>query len=275
MERVVEALSNPVLASRDFVDEGVARLRNDRLKGFVLGALVPSVVLIAGSAVAGTGVGGLFHLGQTNTVDAKSVLRGSAAGANLQLQNSGNGAGLGITVGAGKAPITVNSSAGVARNLKASFATNAGHASSATEAVRASSATTLGRGRTERGTFGLECPAQSAGDSCRAATSFAFPLSEAPVIHYVPAGGNPPSECPGTAADPQAEPGALCVYEAHRTASVASVGVFNPSDPSGASGAASPFGFGTLAVASAAGGVSAWGTWAVTAPVVAVPGPPG
>jgi hypothetical protein len=41
--------------------------------------------------VAGTGVGGVFNLGQTNTVNALSVLTGSVNRALLVLQNTSRG----------------------------------------------------------------------------------------------------------------------------------------------------------------------------------------
>ena len=44
--------------------------------------------------------------------------------------------------------------------------------------------------------------------------SFGFVLRDAPAVHYVPAEGPDIEGCPGTAADPQASPGHLCVYEA-------------------------------------------------------------
>jgi len=240
----------------------VVRLRKDLFKGVVVGAAFSSIVLVSASAFAGTGIGAPFNLGRTNSVDVPSTLRGSMTGANLQLRNGGTGPGLGIIVAAGKAPITVNAGAGVAKHLKASFATASDHA---VTAARASSPATLGAGRGETGTFGVGCVAAAAGDVCRAATTFAFPLPSAPVVHFVASGDTPPSQCPGTLADPQAQPGVLCVYEAHRTPSVASVGVFNPGDSAG-TGGASPYGFGTVAVSDSPGSVGAWGTWAVTAP---------
>jgi hypothetical protein len=88
-------------------------------KGIVVGSVVSIVVLLAATAMAGTGIGGVFNLGQSNTVNAPSTLRGSTSGKNLQLTNAGSGGGLGITVAAGKAPITVNQSAGKATNLNA------------------------------------------------------------------------------------------------------------------------------------------------------------
>jgi hypothetical protein len=98
---------------------GVSGHEQANVEGALVGGLAASVVLISTSAVAGTGVGGVFNLGKTNTVNAQSKLTGSTSAKNLQLTNTGSGQGLGITVGAGKAPIVVNSGAGKATNLNA------------------------------------------------------------------------------------------------------------------------------------------------------------
>jgi len=92
-------------------------MRKDLLKGFVVGSVVSTVMLLAATAMAGTGVGAVFNLGQNNTVNATTTLKGSTTSKNLQLTNTGSGSGLGITVAAGKAPISVNASAGKATNL--------------------------------------------------------------------------------------------------------------------------------------------------------------
>ena len=62
-------------------------------KGIVLGAAVSILVLVTSTAVAGTGIGGIFNLGQSNTVDATSALSGASVGAQLQVTNSGTGSG--------------------------------------------------------------------------------------------------------------------------------------------------------------------------------------
>jgi hypothetical protein len=89
------------------------------VKGTVVGAVGATVLVLTGAAFAGTGVGAVFNLGRTNTVNAQSTLKGATSHHNLQITNTGSGHGLGITVGAGKAPITVNQSAGKATNLNA------------------------------------------------------------------------------------------------------------------------------------------------------------
>jgi hypothetical protein len=72
---------------------------------------------VATTALAGTGVGARFQLGQTNTVNAITKLVGSVAGPSLVVDNNSTGAGataLDLQVEAGKAPMKVNSDAQVA-----------------------------------------------------------------------------------------------------------------------------------------------------------------
>jgi hypothetical protein len=76
-------------------------------------ALVMALLFgIATTALAGTGVGARFQLGQTNTVNAITKLVGSVAGPSLQIDNNSTGAGataLDLQVEPGKTPMTVNS----------------------------------------------------------------------------------------------------------------------------------------------------------------------
>lgn len=87
-------------------------MRMTFVKGIVAGGAVAVGALASASALAGTGIGGVFNLGQTNTVNAKSMLSGATAGPQLQVTNTSTGTGatgLGINVAAGKPPLTVNS----------------------------------------------------------------------------------------------------------------------------------------------------------------------
>jgi len=88
------------------------------LKGVVLGSVVSGVTLISSVALAGTGVGGVFNLGQTNSVNASTVLTGSTNGKQLQVTNTNTGAsaaGIGISVASGKPPLVVSSSTKVSQ----------------------------------------------------------------------------------------------------------------------------------------------------------------
>jgi hypothetical protein len=64
---------------------------------FLKGAAVALVCMLVGGAavaLAGNGIGGVFNLGQTNSVDAQTRLTGSSAGTpQLQVNNTSTGAG--------------------------------------------------------------------------------------------------------------------------------------------------------------------------------------
>ena len=90
---------------------------------FVVGlaVILALTVGLATTALAGTGVGARFQLGQTNTVNAITKLVGSVAGPSLQIDNNStnaNATALDLQVEAGKAPMKVNSESKVA-NLNA------------------------------------------------------------------------------------------------------------------------------------------------------------
>jgi hypothetical protein len=82
-----------------------------------LAVILALTVGLASTALAGTGVGTRFQLGQTNTVNAVTKLVGNVAGPSLQIDNNSADAGataLDLQVEPGKAPIKVNSDAQVA-----------------------------------------------------------------------------------------------------------------------------------------------------------------
>lgn len=85
---------------------------NTFLKGALAGGVGATAVLGATAAFAGSGIGGVFNLGQVNTVDATSTLTGAKAnGAELQVTNTsatGPATGLSVTTAAGKPPLTVS-----------------------------------------------------------------------------------------------------------------------------------------------------------------------
>ncbi|MDX6513924.1 MAG: hypothetical protein QOE36_3428 [Gaiellaceae bacterium] len=117
---------------------------NGFLKGCAVGGVMGALVLASGAALAGTGIGAVFNLGQTNTVNKTSILAGSTGGAQalfyngstlsnatgatvygksatapaLDAQNLGGGPALGLHSGQGHAPLTVDSTTKVT-NLNA------------------------------------------------------------------------------------------------------------------------------------------------------------
>ncbi len=82
-----------------------------------LAVILALTVGLASTALAGTGIGARFQLGQTNTVNAVTKLVGTVAGPSLQLDNNSadaNATALDLQVEPGKAPMKVNSDARVA-----------------------------------------------------------------------------------------------------------------------------------------------------------------
>ena len=80
---------------------------------FTLLAVVAALTLgTASTALAGSGVGGVFNLGVTNAVDAVTSLVGTVAGPSLRITNNSTDSAataLNLQVEAGKAPMKVNS----------------------------------------------------------------------------------------------------------------------------------------------------------------------
>jgi hypothetical protein len=78
-------------------------MRGAFLKGAVVG-LVCAVLGGATVALAGSGIGGVFNLGQSNSVDAKTALTGASPSAQLQVTNTsaaGGTSGLAVNSGSG------------------------------------------------------------------------------------------------------------------------------------------------------------------------------
>jgi hypothetical protein len=114
--------------------------------------------------------------------------------------------------------------------------------------------------KTIQGNYAGGAVADSSSDSAWESISWGFDLRTAPVEHFIPAGGTPPASCPGTAINPKAAPGHLCVYEAVATNS--SVQLFTGTT---GGGGASRWGEGLWIISAAAGNFFSYGTWAVTA----------
>lgn len=96
-------------------------IRVGRATVFAIGlAVVVAVVLgISSKALAGTGVGAVFNLGQNNAVNALSNLVGSTTSSMLRIDNNGTGSALQLLVEPNRPPMTVSAGAGKAVNLNA------------------------------------------------------------------------------------------------------------------------------------------------------------
>lgn len=79
------------------------------LGGAAVGAVTSTLVLIAATALAGTGIGAAFDLGKTNRVNRQSTLQGSADKQLLRVSNTGAGPALSLLTEPGVRPLTTNS----------------------------------------------------------------------------------------------------------------------------------------------------------------------
>jgi hypothetical protein len=126
---------------------------------------------------------------------------------------------------------------------------------------------TLPSGVTIRGDYAIGTHQNTAGEFHADAQSFGFTLASAPTPHFIPKGTTPPAQCPGTALNPQATAGNLCVYEfAEQNQSASIPSIFNPA--TGLTGTAGTTGFAVDVTggASTVENVLSYGSWAVTAP---------
>ena len=121
---------------------------------------------------------------------------------------------------------------------------------------------TLPSGKTETGSWSLATQPPAVGV---VSISFAIRLAAAlgePEVHYVEGSGT--TQCPGTAAKPEATPGNLCVYQGFAS-NVAAIFIFDPSTSyPGTGGAATTGAIVHFAAPNPAEEQLAWGTWAVT-----------
>ncbi|SEB54411.1 hypothetical protein SAMN04489844_0469 [Nocardioides exalbidus] len=110
-----------------------------------------------------------------------------------------------------------------------------------------------------RGTFQLGGQAASSSDNFRTGISFGTTFSAPPTVHYINDGAATPAGCLGNAANPDAEPGNLCVFE-NGSGNLSTRGIC--SGVANTCGAADRFGAGIYVYAAAAGSSFALGTWA-------------
>jgi hypothetical protein len=150
---------------------------------------------------------------------------------------------------------------------------------------------TLPKGESLKGEWGLVADASEAFGHAGDSVSFGIPLAEAPVAHYIRVSGMEPfynktenkeeerlqPACPGSAEDPTATAGNLCVYasnEANTATNPAGEIIVPDICPLSAGGVcfespreglADKWGFGLFTFSKEAGLIDVTGTWAVTA----------
>ena len=260
---------------------------------FLVGLAV-ILALVFGVATTALGANGQFFLlGRFNAATALTKLTGNVNGAAMQVANSNTGTNdtaLNLSVQAGEAPMAVNSKARVA-NLNAAFAGRADSAASADNATNAQNVDKLDNkdsseflganqkavdsdkldgkgsdtylpgdlppGRTVRGTFKANFYATEANQRSHDALSFGYRLPSSPNIRFIKEGEAVPAGCSGTPANPEADPGYLCVFETYRNNTNQSRGANLMAD--GRNGAV------VYEFSASAGESTSMGTWAVTA----------
>lgn len=234
-------------------------------------ALVVSLVALF-VALGGTGYAALRL--PRNSVGTIQLRNGAVTGSKLA-NNAVTGAKLrNGTVTAGKIDVkgltvpnaihateavTAMTAATATSAATATTATSATTATTAGTATTASSPGTLASGKTETGVYSVDFVASATDKSGGAAITFPFPLAAAPKVEWLAPGAPTDANCAGSAANPQAAAGYLCVY----ASTDANVGSY-----CGASCGTAAYAFGALPTLTATTGArtESAGTWAVTAP---------
>jgi hypothetical protein len=85
------------------------------VKSVIIGVSAAAAAIAITGAASGSGVGAIFNLGKTNTVNATSSLTGSTKHPMLSVTNKGAGTALSLQVAKGKAPFSVNSSVQISK----------------------------------------------------------------------------------------------------------------------------------------------------------------
>jgi len=117
--------------------------------------------------------------------------------------------------------------------------------------------------KTIQGNYAAGLQAGNLGDDGWDSISFGFALASAPQEHFLAAGSASTAQCPGSAVNPLAAPGHLCVYESV-SSNRGDVVIFTGT--TGATNQASKWGAGVWLIPAAVGNAFSYGTWAVTAP---------
>jgi hypothetical protein len=123
----------------------------------------------------------------------------------------------------------------------------------------------LPSGKTVRGAFFITGDAAGADAEAGTDITFGFALSAAPTPHFIVQGLTPPTECPGNAGSPAAQPGQLCIYESFRL-NAKDEGLCSVGGATTVCPGAGPLGAGLFVFSVSSGQFQSAGTWAVTAP---------
>jgi hypothetical protein len=83
-----------ILRKTAITEEGSFMFKGKRWRSALLAVGFVMLVLATATALAGSGVGGVFNLGQTNSVNATSTLTGGVGGPQLKVANTGAGSAI-------------------------------------------------------------------------------------------------------------------------------------------------------------------------------------
>jgi hypothetical protein len=117
-----------------------------------------------------------------------------------------------------------------------------------------------------RGNFFMTDRAAASGSQTVDSLSFVYTLASAPTPHFITAGSVPPAGCPGTADNPQAASGQLCIYEKTISGPVGARGVCGLDIGGSSCPGSNRWGAGVYEISTGTGRFQSYGTWAVTAP---------
>jgi hypothetical protein len=227
-------------------------------------ALVISLIALF-VALGGTGYAALSL--PKNSVGTKQLKKNAVTGSKIK-KNAVTGSkvknhsltGADIKLGALG---TVPSASNAGHANVADSATNAGHATTADSAANATGlAGPLASGQTLIGYVDSAGHVGAGEIAPETSISFQIPLAAAPAFHIIPVGGPSTGACPGTANNPSAARGNLCIYESTL------VNTSGFSLPDGLNPVSGPtrFGLPGLLGASTNCDYIARGAWAVTGP---------
>jgi hypothetical protein len=216
----------------------VNRIRTRLTYANVTSTLALFLVLAGGSAFAAN------HLAK-NSVGAKQLKRGAVTAAKIK-KNA-------VT------PAKLN-----ARTLAVLRGPQGPQGPQGAPGPTGSFSSTLPSGQTLRGIFNLDGEVPASGNWIGGSISFGAKLSRPPAIQVIPVNGPPTANCPGSALDPSAAPGILCIYQITHSAQVDKFSVCDLNCVT--EGFASPWGAEIFLSSKASGRVFVDGSWAVTAP---------
>jgi hypothetical protein len=119
----------------------------------------------------------------------------------------------------------------------------------------------LPSGATLRGIYNVDFEPEAAAEISGADISFGLRLPSKPTVSIQAPGAPPTSSCPGTAVNPEAAPGVLCIYKDAENAATTFVCDLDCDE-----GVAERYGATIYIHSTGAGRAFSTGTWAVTAP---------